>query len=401
MLGNILDAARRMFPSVFSDVEFNSLSQKLVLSLIKVTPKKNVVASEHLVRMSLCKLATVATGDAKQELLLLLGYRDDGQLSRCYSKVAQYIKIMKQSDLTVTNRIYLNYTSDIDPNFIKDSSEKDGVQVEKVGFNYPKAAAAHINNVLSSMTFRRITEIVDGDDVNKSTKMIIISGAHYKGTWETPFDYRLTKLTKFYHMDGSTSKVPMMNTMGEFGYAQSKTCEVLTIKFMSYDTSITFVVPNNAKDFGNMLETIYRQKDFVNNLVKSEEVNLRKVSIPRFKIKTFVDWTGFLQGLGLTSVFTSNSTDLVGIFKAGKQNQPISLSKVKQKVFLQIDEMGVGRKIPDPKMTEKPPEMTYYRVPTFVVDKPFYFEVSWDVERGRYNIFAGVFYGPEPDLPSF
>ncbi|KAJ8725215.1 hypothetical protein PYW07_016173 [Mythimna separata] len=371
------------------------------MSLVKVTPKKNVVASQHLVRMALCKLATVATGDAKHELMLLLGFRDDVQLSKCYSKVAPCIKIMLQSDLTVTNRIYLNYTSDIDPNFIKDSSEKDGVQVEKVGFNYPKAAIAHINNVLSSMTYRRITEIVDSDDVNKTTKMIIISGAHYKGTWEKPFDYRLTKLTKFNHIDGKSSKVPMMNTMGQFGYIQTKNCEVLSIKLRSYVTSITFVVPLNPKDLGNLLETIYKEKDFVGNLVKAQEVQLMKAAIPRFKIKTFVDWTGFLQGLGLTSVFNTSSTDMAGIFKAHRQNQTISLSRVKQKVFFQIDEMGVGRKVPDPIMTEKTPQLSYYRVPTIVADRPFYFEVAWNFEGSRYVMFSGVYYGPEPELPSF
>ena len=55
---------------------------------------------------------------------------------------------LKQTDLTVTNRIYVNYTKGIDPKFTQNSTENDGVRVEKIGFNYPKAATAHINNLV-------------------------------------------------------------------------------------------------------------------------------------------------------------------------------------------------------------------------------------------------------------
>lgn len=55
----------------------------------------------------------------------------------------------------------------------------------------------------------------------------------------------------------------------------------------------------------------------------------------------------------------------------------------------------------DPIMVEKTPELASYHVPTFVADRPFYFEIAWNIDGDRYDMFAGVFYGVEPDLPSF
>ena len=58
--------------------------------------------------------------------------------------------------------------------------------------------------------------------------------------------------------------------------------------------------------------------------------------------------------MGLYSIFNPNTTDLAGIFRPDGQNQTTHLSKVKQKVFLQIDEMGVSREMPGENILQQP-----------------------------------------------
>lgn len=55
------------------------------------------------------------------------------------------MKLLNKADLLLVNKIYVNYTADIRPDFIANSSEVYGVQVDKVGFNVPNSVVSFIN----------------------------------------------------------------------------------------------------------------------------------------------------------------------------------------------------------------------------------------------------------------
>ncbi|XP_022829297.1 antichymotrypsin-2-like [Spodoptera litura] len=381
----------------FCELTFDNLNEKLVMSLIRAKPRTNIVASEVLVRMPLCKLASVAKGDAKVELMTALGYKDNASLIGYYAGLKRAIKTMLITDLTLAHRIFVNYTTEIDPKFITYSIENYGIKVDKIGFNFPKAAISHINNLISSITYRRIKNIVDESDINKQTQMIIITAAHFKGTWEFPFDLRLTKLTKFQRIDGKVIRIPMMSKNYQFQHVENSDCQAVSMHFGSWRASFTIILPNSQQQLPQLLDKIYNEKAYVHNLVKSMKGRFVKVTFPRFKIKTFVDWTGFVKELGLNSIFNSTSSGLDGIFK--NSSKSIALNKIKQKVFIQIDEVGVARfarlDFAGPEEPSQGPMPNFVALPQFTADRPFYFDISLDFETARYQMFTGVYYGPE------
>ncbi|CAH0669302.1 unnamed protein product [Spodoptera exigua] len=180
------------------------------ICLIKAKPGTNVVASETLLRLPLCKLASIAQGDAKVELMTALGYEDDDSIG--------------------------------------------------------------------TTTLRRITDVVDDSDINKQTQMIIVTAAHFK--------------------------------------------------------------------------------------------------------------------LGLNTIFNTTSSGLEGILR--NSNKSIALNKIKQKLFVQIDEVGVARFIHFENMGPPQAQESYFEnSPQFTADRPFYFDISLDFDNARYEMFTGVYYGPE------
>lgn len=52
----------------------------------------------------------------------------------------------REASLIYLNKLYFNFTMDLDPLFIANASELHGVQVDKVGFESPRAARSFINN---------------------------------------------------------------------------------------------------------------------------------------------------------------------------------------------------------------------------------------------------------------
>ena len=67
------------------------------------------------------------------------------QIKQCYLSVKETLYLLKEMDLIVLNKIYVNYSDTIDPLFMTNSTEQYGVQVEKISFIYPKAATSFIN----------------------------------------------------------------------------------------------------------------------------------------------------------------------------------------------------------------------------------------------------------------
>ncbi|XP_026747451.1 serine protease inhibitor 3/4-like isoform X2 [Trichoplusia ni] len=369
-----------------------------IMQLLKVKPKANLVASPQLLRFPLCKLTSVAKGPARQELMTSLGYKEESMLNSCFSRLKESIKTMAESDLTIVNRIYVNYSNDINSSFIANSTEKFGVQVEKVGFNFPKAAISYINRWVGTGTYKRITDILDAGDINKDTMMIIVNAVHFKGTWESPFDYRLTKLTKFRHIDGRISRVPMMTRTESFAYIAADDYKFLSMKFASWRAILTIVLPKTPQGLPEFLERIDKNPNYITSIVKRMPTTPVRIFIPRFKIKTYVDWTGFLQELGITTIFSRTSSGLSAILKNDSETKNIALSRVKQKLFIQVDEMGVARFTRNPNRNLGPPKVPLFiDVPEFVADRPFYFQITLDFENARYEMFTGVYYGPEPE----
>ncbi|CAD0198647.1 unnamed protein product [Chrysodeixis includens] len=330
-----------------------------------------------------------------------LGFGDEIKLNSCYTRLKESIKTMAESDLTLVNRIYVNYTNDIEPSFITNSTEKWGVQVEKIAFIYPKAAVSYINRWVGTGTYKRIMDILDPGDITKETTMIIINAVHFKGTWESPFDFRFTKLSKFRHIDGRISRVPMMTRIDSLSYTAADGYQFLSMKFASWRATLTIVLPKTPQGLPEFLEKLEEDPSYISSNIKRMSMTPMRIFLPRFKIKSYVDWTGFLQELGITEIFSKTSSGLSAILKNDSGTKQFALNKAKQKVFIQIDEMGVARFTRDPIRQDSQPKIPrFLDVPEFVADRPFYFQISLDFESTRYEIFTGVYYGPEPEIVS-
>nr|XP_026491756.1 serine protease inhibitor 3/4-like [Vanessa tameamea] len=279
-----------LLKTIFSETYWMQLNG---CEAILANSNQSIVVSPLLVRFSLCKVASVASGYSRTELMTVLGINSTKMLQDCYQSLKDVIDPLKNIDVLLLNKIIVNYTDDINPNFITNSTDY-GVKVDKVSFNYPKMAVSFINRWVEKASYKRITGILDQTDLDNKTSIILISLAYFKVTWEFPFDIRLTKNKKFHHRDGNVSYVPMMLNSGLYLYLN----------------------------------------DEVNNIQ------------PRFKIKCRIEWNKLLQKIGVTRVFNESDSGLNNVLKKDSKLKNVTLSKVKQSTFIDIDEMGIFRQTP-------------------------------------------------------
>ncbi|XP_047518001.1 serine protease inhibitor 3/4-like [Pieris napi] len=303
---------------------------------------------------------------------------------------------LERIDFVMVNHIYLNYSKGY-----KDTLSKPafGVEVQKVSFNYPKAATIYINRMIDRVTFKRLSDVLIKEDITKDSSMLLINAAYLTATWEVPFNILHTKHNiKFRYYNQSTVFVPMMFKSEEVLYVDDdlNKIKVINMKLASPGVSMTFVIPEDRKSLQDFLRNLLRPNYF-RTIKKRMRMEFLNIAIPRFKLKTLVDWTDSLQKVGLKKLFDKNSTGLNNMMINQATSKPLYISKVKQKNFIEVNEMGAYRIITTESQYSKMPHLR----PTLeaVADRPFYFTVTLHFDRSNYwnteELFTGVYYGPD------
>ncbi|XP_045459551.1 serpin-Z2B-like [Melitaea cinxia] len=361
-------------------------------------PKHNLVVSSLLVRFPLCKLTSVASGSSRNELLSILGIKSSN--TNCFMNLKEVITPLKDIDVMLINKIILNYTNEVDPRFVIHGPDY-GVRVDKVGFDNPQTAVSFINKGIERATLKRIHEVLDPKEINNKTSILVISAAYLKVTWEFPFDIRLTKTMKFRHHDGNISMLPMMSKTSSYSYLNDDmtNTQSINIKLASFGLSITIVVPQISNGLEKFLLNLSHNPDLLKEFYKRMRYETINLMLPRFKIKTNIEWNKHLKKIGLKQIFNESESGLSTILKENSKAKNMYISKMKQQSFIDVDEMGIFRQTPVRELFDDEHFHRDSRSIEMIVDHPFYFMITLQPDLSdpsdMHELFTGVYYGPD------
>ncbi|XP_073967525.1 serine protease inhibitor 3/4-like [Choristoneura fumiferana] len=377
----------------------------IALEIIKANPGKNLVLAPFAFRFPLCKLATVAHGDTKHELMAVLEIKKAEDTKTCFSTMYMDVGRLLESDMTMLNMIYVNYTDDISNQFMSDASSF-GVMVSKIGFHYPNAAITFVNSEFDSKTYKRINDVLEQNDVNSNSSILLVNGMHFKASWENNFKVQNTKKKAFRSHNNQTSEVLLMNGVQQCLYLddESGRYKGISLKLVNFGVSIMFLLPDISVSIDKLLSKIIHTPGALQKITKKMKWDNVNVFLPRFKIKTRLDWTEYFNQFGLKRTTNSSSTELNAILNKNTGNN-MYLSQAKQKVFLDINEMGThSQNIHDEfdlrnhQESRELPETAYNTLKEFLADRPFLFFINMmtmtEVST-EFDVISGVYYGPE------
>nr|XP_034825631.1 serine protease inhibitor 3/4-like [Maniola hyperantus] len=396
-----------MFIYPIVESKFDHLRKTLALEVFLDSPNKSLIVSTLLVRFPLCKLAAHAQGYAKNEMLSILGFKSEA-LQDCYKSFSDIVSVAKKDmDLMMLNKIIVNYTSDIRSTFLSDTTNY-GVQVDQIGLTYPNLAVSFVNRWVDRESMKRISDVLDMGDIDYKTSILIVNAGYLKVTWEFPFDMRLTKNVKFHHHDGNISMVPMMTRTDTYLHLTDPFTDAMfvNLKLACFGLSLTIAVPSTRKALTKLLSQLFSHPDTLQGVYRRMQYGRVSVMLPRFKVKTGVEWNKYLREIGLLKVFNETNSGLNGILSENSQIKNMYLSKVKQKNFIDVDEMGVYRqKIDDARHVFNEPYPLRanrgpreHHGPQIRADHPFLFIVNLQKDHNDrldlHELFTGVYYGP-------
>ncbi|XP_023247759.1 serpin B13-like [Copidosoma floridanum] len=122
--------------------------------------------------------------------------------------------------LKIANKIYTADDVKIKDSFKKITGTYFRSESESLNFKKNVESAKAINGWCVEKTNGKIKEIVKSDDLDETTRLILLNAVYFKGDWKKKFDARITK-EELFQVDATTSvKVPMMFINDKFYYRE-------------------------------------------------------------------------------------------------------------------------------------------------------------------------------------
>ncbi|RLM65241.1 hypothetical protein C2845_PM16G14910 [Panicum miliaceum] len=242
-------------------------------------------------------------------------------------------------------------------------------------------------------TAGRLRNVLPGDAVGRTTKIILANGLHFKATWARRFDPSDTVRRDFLRHDGRPPvRVPFLSDAGR-QYAESFDAPGLGFKvlqcfykmvgrdgrldFGAPCFSMLVFLPHRRDGLADLLRLAVTQPDFVMRCVPRREQLVCPCMVPKFRFSFKFDVRNALRQLGLTAPFNKDVADLSGMV-SNMPPEGLYVSAVRQTSAVEVDEEGTtavaamySASSPTYSAPEKPPPPPM----SFVADHPFMFAI--------------------------
>lgn len=265
--------------------------------------------------------------------------------------------------------------------------DKYGAEIHPADFSgQPEVERGTVNRWVEEKTRDKIKNLLGPGSVTPATRLILVNAIYFKGDWLHAFEKEKTADESFWTAPAAGTNVPMMTMKPErFGYMENESFQCLELPYLGEAVSMLIVLPKEKDGFARI------EEGFSADALAGWTATLRKeeveVHLPRFKVESqFNSMAETLAALGMTDAFNPSLADFSGI-----STEPLFISDVIHKAFVQVDEKGTEAAAATGVMMRTtampmPPKV-------FRADHPFLFLIR-DKETGSV-LFMGRVVDPE------
>jgi serpin B len=282
------------------------------------------------------------------------------------------LEVDPNTSLSLANAIWVNKRFILKPLFVALNQSYYDAVVNTLDFSLPSTLKT-INDWCHEKTEGTIPKILD--NLDPSTLVILANAIYFNSFWTFDFDKSKTLEKPFYNMDGTVSRVSLMQQKPmELLYTQMEGCGMVTLPYANTAFAMNLILPDKGADINELTEEL--DKDTWQLMISHRKSAKVTLSMPRFKIENEWGLKDILAALGMPSAFSPADAN----FSAMLENDvPVYVSNVIQKSYISVDEAGTeaaavtliamqGTVVGEPRPT--PEEVT------MVVDRPFIFAIT-------------------------
>jgi serpin B len=206
-----------------------------------------------------------------------------------YNEIMKRLNSVTNVTLLMANKVFLMEGFQLLSDFENAVTKHFLSEVQLVDFKKNEEAAKTINSWVEVQTREKIKDLIQKDDLDDSTRLVLVNAIYFKGDWKHKFDKERTKTEPFYLNDKDTIDVQMMHIKKKFNYKNDSElqAQVIELPYTNEDLSMFIILPNEKNGIGNLEKKLATMNltDISKNMW-STEVNL---ALPKFKIEETID----------------------------------------------------------------------------------------------------------------
>lgn len=275
--------------------------------------------------------ANGAGGNCADEFAKFLNYSDFSQLNKYNAQIlSNFPYLDRKTTFKMANCILAQQTVEFNQEFLSNIFEYYNSEVIAVN-PLTNNATELLNDWISSQTNGLIKVHFDGMD--KIEGLCLVNALYFQSPWTNPFKKDKTQSLYFTCSDGQKVKTQIMHDFEMKGYyAEVEDVRVLTLPFGNGSYEMSFILPAEGT---NLREFIC--KNDIKKLINSTGRVLKEVDVylPKFEISTNTVLNDIIASMGYTEFFKENVWP-----KLLSTETSISIDKIRQSVYLKIDEDG-------------------------------------------------------------
>ncbi len=361
--------------SLYADRKLPDFTVKMMKKLFD--SEKNQVFSPFNLYLNMSLMAGLTSGEAKEELLDLLGSDENTVLSDYQTLWKTYYETGGNRVAEFANSIWLSDKLNVNEEKLKQIADDyyvPGFRGDMENEDYTKAFQSWLNDNTGKMMGNHIS----GLEFDPGMLMSVASTIYYSNRWQYEYDPLMTKNATFHGVNGDV-KVPFMNKLCSGLYVEGSNFTGIMDIFGNYEDVMFFLMPDKETSVTALLESA----DFLKILNgKSDDIimpYITEVSMPRVDVDSKLKLEEILPELGVKAMFDSSSNSFSEL-----SSTPMAVDKIEHACRLIIDEEGV-------KAAAYTVEQMYGGAPEerkkIVFDRPFIFMI---VSGSKNVLFCGV-----------
>jgi serine protease inhibitor len=359
---------------ISDNVEFGEKDYEKIVSsnnglgltwLSEAEPNKdgNIFISPISLFMALSMVYNGADGVTKEEIAKVLQVEgiEAKKLNQANASLMNlFHRSSKQVQLNVANSIWLNENYHFQTEFAQNNKDYYNAKIQEIDIN-DSGSPKMINNWVKDKTNGKIGEIVESP-LDPDLVTVLINAIYFKGDWKYEFDKSQTEDRPFYLADRTTKSIPLMTLHEKLAYMENENLQAVSLPYgEENEMSMNVFLPKeniSLEEFKNKL-TYENWQKWTSEFQEREGT----VLLPKFQLEYEASLKETLQKLGMTTAFTKGAN----FGKMIEEDDPLWISQVKQKTFIDVNEEG----------TEAAAATSVEMVTeSFNMDGPFHMEVN-------------------------
>jgi serpin B len=296
----------------------------------------NLALSPVSVAIALQMVATGADGDTATEMAKVLHLPDVAAAGRAGQAATSGIAaddVPGSVTLHTANTLWTQQGKPLLPGFTKGLADHFGTTEHNADFTGDADGARQaINQLVATQTEGRIPALFPSGSINGNTELVLTNALYLAAIWADKFEKGATTPAAFTSASGATSTVPTMHGSFAASYASGPGYQVVTLPYIGGKLGFSVLLPAPGSSTGAVLNTL-RGSGLASALTAARPTEVT-LSLPKFTVKSTMDLSGVLAGLGMPTAF-SGKANFDRINKDG-----LSIQDVQHDTYVQVDENG-------------------------------------------------------------